>query len=96
MLPAYVGLERALSLMLTAQRFGADEALEWRLVSGVVPRDDLHDRVGALAELVLRAPRLPGACTRRRPTASGRPRPRAVAAAASEAEKLEGFRSFAE
>jgi enoyl-CoA hydratase/carnithine racemase len=97
MLPAYVGLERAKYLMLTAQKFGADRALEWGLVSEVVPPAGLLARVEQVAELVLRAA----------PTARAVYKAQAnrylvghdldaVAAAASEAEKLEGFRSFAE
>jgi enoyl-CoA hydratase len=97
MLPAYVGLERAKYLMLTAARFGADRALEWGLVSEVVPRAALRARTDELVDLVLR-----GAPTARAVYKAQANRYLvgldldAVAAAASEEEKLEGFRSFAE
>ena len=97
MLPAYVGLERAKHLMLTAQRFGADRALEWGLVSEVVPRTGLRARTEELVDLVLR-----GAPTARAVYKAQANRYLvgldldAVAAAASEEEKLEGFRSFTE
>ena len=97
MLPAYVGLERAKYLMLTAQRFGADRAVEWGLVSEVVPRAGLRARVEELVDLVLR-----GATTARAVYKAQANRYLvgleldAVAAAASEEEKLEGFRAFAE
>lgn len=97
MLPAYVGLERAKYLMLTAQRFGADRALDWGLVSEVVPREELRARTEAVVDQVLQ-----GAPTARAVYKAQANRYLvgldldAVAAAASEEEKLEGFRSFAE
>lgn len=97
MLPAYVGLERAKYLMLTAQRFGADRALEWGLVSEVVPRERLRARTEELVDLVLRGAPVARAVYKAQANRylvdldlDG------VAAAASEEEKLEGFRSFAE
>lgn len=97
LLPAYLGLERAKYLMLTAQKFGSAKALDWGLVSEVLPRADLLARAEELAGLVLR-----GAPTARAVYKAQANRYLighdldAVAAASSEAEKLEGFRSFAE
>ncbi|HYH48254.1 MAG TPA: enoyl-CoA hydratase/isomerase family protein [Acidimicrobiia bacterium] len=97
MLPAYVGLERAKYLMLTAEVFDADRAYEWGLVSEVVPAGELVDRTEHIVDLVLR-----GAPITRSVYKAQANRYligtdlAAVSAAASEEEKLEGFRSFAE
>jgi len=48
-LPRMVGLRRALELTLTNRVLTATEALDWGLVTKVVPDDDLADAGGALA-----------------------------------------------
>ncbi|MGH9138608.1 MAG: enoyl-CoA hydratase/isomerase family protein [Acidimicrobiales bacterium] len=96
MLPAYLGLERAKYLMLTAQRFDAAQALGWGLVSEVVEPDGLPARTEEIVDMVLR-----GAPVARAVYKAQANRYLvgldldAVAAAASDEEKLEGFRSFA-
>ncbi|MGE2715964.1 enoyl-CoA hydratase/isomerase family protein [Mycolicibacterium litorale] len=49
-LPRLVGLRRAQELMLTNRTLRAAEALEWGLVTDVVPDAELGDRATALAE----------------------------------------------
>jgi len=50
--PRAVGPGRALDLLLTSRRVGAQEALEMKLVNRVVPRSDLLDEAEALAEKI--------------------------------------------
>ncbi len=45
----HVGPKRALDLMMTGRRLGAEEAREWGLVNRVVPRDELDAAVAELA-----------------------------------------------
>ena len=52
-LPRIVGLGRAKHLVLTGDAIDARTALEWGLVSAVVPADELESRALALAERVL-------------------------------------------
>jgi len=52
-LPRIVGLGRAKHLILTGDAIDAQRALEWGLVSSVVPADGLHTQALALAERVL-------------------------------------------
>lgn len=52
-LPRIVGLGRAKHLILTGDAIDAAKALEWGLVSAVVPADDLEAQALALAERVL-------------------------------------------
>lgn len=52
-LPLYVGMERAKYLMFTCERFTAEQALAWGLVSEVVPHDDLDERVEQLAGRIM-------------------------------------------
>jgi len=52
-LPRIVGLGRAKHLILTGDAIDAQRALEWGLVSSVVPADELHTQALALAERVL-------------------------------------------
>ena len=97
MLPAYVGLERAKYLMLTAQVFDAQRALEWGLVSEVVAHADLRARTEEIVELILRtAPIARSVYMQQANRYLVGTDLDTVAAAASDAEKLEGFRSFAE
>lgn len=49
LLPAMVGLGRAAELTYTNKPFRAEEALEWGVVSEVVPGEDLHKRAMARA-----------------------------------------------
>ena len=52
-LPRLVGLGRAKHLILTGDAIDAQKALEWGLVSAVVPADELLQHAVALAERVL-------------------------------------------
>jgi 2-(1,2-epoxy-1,2-dihydrophenyl)acetyl-CoA isomerase len=49
-LPRLVGLRRAQELMITNRRLSAHEALDWGLVTKVVPDDDLMNEANALAK----------------------------------------------
>lgn len=97
MLPAFIGLERAKYLMLTAQTFDARRAHELGMVSEVVEHDSLRSRTEEIVDMVLRTA----------PVARGVYKAQAnrylpgleldrVRSDASVDEKLEGFRSFAE
>ena len=55
-LPRMVGLRRALELTFTNRVLTAAEALEWGLISQVVPDDQLLDEVGALAARLAAGP----------------------------------------
>lgn len=57
-LPRLVGLKRALDLTLTNRRFSAHEALDWGLVSRVVPDDDLMGEAHSLAASLSEGPTL--------------------------------------
>lgn len=48
-LPRLIGMRRAQELMLTNRTLTAADALQWGLVTDVVPDADLADRAGALA-----------------------------------------------
>jgi enoyl-CoA hydratase len=52
-LPLYVGMERAKLIMFTGRTFTAAQALEWGLVSEVVPHAELNERAEALLDEVL-------------------------------------------
>ncbi len=56
MLPRIVGRGRALELLLSGRRFGAEQALEYGLVTSVVPRKDLDDAAFETLRRVLGAP----------------------------------------
>ena len=56
LLPRLLGPGRALDLLLSGRRFGADEALEYGLVTQVVARSELRGAATALLQRVLRAP----------------------------------------
>ena len=49
-LPRLVGAARARELLLLPEKFGAESALEWGLVTRLFEPADLHDEVMALAE----------------------------------------------
>ena len=57
-LPRLVGLRRAQELFLTNRRLSAAEALEWGLVTRVVPDDRLMDEARALAKQLASGPTL--------------------------------------
>ncbi len=48
-LPRLVGLGRAMELTLTNRRLSAQEAMEWGIVTRVVPDEDLSENAAALA-----------------------------------------------
>jgi enoyl-CoA hydratase len=52
-LAAAIGSRRAMELILTRRRFGAEEALALGIVSEVVPRGDLVDAAVALADKIV-------------------------------------------
>lgn len=55
-LPRLVGLKRALELTLTNRMLSAREALEWGIVTQVVPDAELMERVNALASQLAAGP----------------------------------------
>jgi len=55
-LPRLVGLRRTQELMLTNRMLSAQEALEWGLVTKVVPHEELEAQVSALAEELAAGP----------------------------------------
>ena len=55
-LPRIIGLRRAQDLMLTNRRLGAREALDWGLVTRVVPDDDLASETMAVAQTLAGGP----------------------------------------
>jgi len=55
-LPRLIGLRRAQEMMLTRRVLGASEALDWNLVTRVVPDDDLHDESSKLATQLAAGP----------------------------------------
>jgi len=55
-LPRLVGLRRALELTFTNRVLSAAEALDWGLITQVVPDDELHDQAAALAAKVAKGP----------------------------------------
>ena len=55
-LPRIVGLRRAQELILTNRRLGADEALEWGLVTRVVEDGELAAEAGKLAAQIAAGP----------------------------------------
>ena len=55
MLPKLLPRQKALEILMTGRRFGADELASLGLVNEVVPADQLMERVRALAEDLSRA-----------------------------------------
>jgi len=55
-LPRLIGLRRTQELMLTNRRLSAAEALEWGLVTRVVPDGELADEARALAQRLAEGP----------------------------------------
>ena len=56
-LPRIVGWRRAMELSMMAERFAADQALEWGLINEVVDADSLMDEAMAVAERFASGPR---------------------------------------
>lgn len=57
-LPRLVGMRRAQEMMLLSKRLSAPEALEWGLVTRVVPSDDLQREALTIAETIRDGPTL--------------------------------------
>ncbi len=57
-IPRSCGIKRAFELMSTGRRFSAREALEYGLVTEVVPDEELEERVGEVVEIYLNRPRM--------------------------------------
>ncbi|TRD11267.1 crotonase/enoyl-CoA hydratase family protein [Erythrobacter insulae] len=55
-LPRVIGMSRASELFYTGDVIGADQALEWGLVSRVVPHDDLIAEAQAMAQKIAAMP----------------------------------------
>lgn len=96
MLPAYVGLERAKYLMLTGERFDAAAAHRWGMVSSVVSHDELLTRTESVVDAVLAGAPIARGIYKAQANRYLVPVEAGVTASASEEEKLEGFRAFAE
>lgn len=56
MLPRLLGTARAMDLMLTGRRISAQEALDWGMISRVVPDGELEETVGEMAAQFAHAP----------------------------------------
>jgi enoyl-CoA hydratase/carnithine racemase len=54
LLPKVVGLSRAMEMALTGDMIDAPQALDWNLVSHVVPHDELMARAGEIAGRITR------------------------------------------
>jgi enoyl-CoA hydratase/carnithine racemase len=54
-LPRLVGRNRALDILLLGENFSATTALDWGLVTRVVPTERLHAEAGAVAERISKA-----------------------------------------
>jgi 2-(1,2-epoxy-1,2-dihydrophenyl)acetyl-CoA isomerase len=63
--PRLVGLRRALELTLTNRVLSAEEALDWGLITRVVPDDDVKDEALALAQRIASGPRAAQAAAKR-------------------------------
>ena len=63
--PRLVGVRRALELTLTNRVLSADEALDWGLITSVVPDDAVKDEALALAQRVASGPRMAQAVAKR-------------------------------
>jgi len=64
-LPRLVGLRRAQELMYLGRRLTAQEALEWGLITTVVPADELEQRARAVASTLAAGPTIAFAHMRR-------------------------------
>jgi 2-(1,2-epoxy-1,2-dihydrophenyl)acetyl-CoA isomerase len=103
-LPRLVGLRRTQELMLTRRILGASEALDWNLVTRVVPDDDLEEEASKLAaELAAGPTRAFGSVKRLLLQSSGdhlesqmEREARCIADAARSADGKEGIAAFLE
>lgn len=86
-LPRLVGLRRAQELLLGGRVLSAEEALEWGLVTRVVPRDRLQDEAEALATRLAAGPT--AAYTEMRRLVREAPARSLAQALAAEAEAME-------
>jgi 2-(1,2-epoxy-1,2-dihydrophenyl)acetyl-CoA isomerase len=102
--PRLVGVRRALELALTNRALTAAEALEWGLITSVVPDDDVKEHATALAERLASGPRAAQAAAKRLVHTSleetlethlAREADAIIAAAASD-ESSEGLAAFVE
>lgn len=101
-LPRLVGTRRCLELMLTNRVLSAAEALEWGLVSQVVPDAEVRATAAKLASQLAQGPTGAFGATKRLLLASGSEsletqmelEARAIAAAAGTAEGKEGVSAF--
>jgi 2-(1,2-epoxy-1,2-dihydrophenyl)acetyl-CoA isomerase len=57
-LPRLVGLRRALELMVGGRVLSAEEALEWGVITAIVPEAELEERAAALAGELAQGPTL--------------------------------------
>ncbi|MCH8848368.1 MAG: enoyl-CoA hydratase/isomerase family protein [Chloroflexi bacterium] len=78
LLPRLLGPGRAIELLLSGRRFGAEDALAYGLVSEVVPRSELVAAATALLRRMLRAPS-PALAAAKRAIADGADMPLAAA-----------------
>jgi 2-(1,2-epoxy-1,2-dihydrophenyl)acetyl-CoA isomerase len=103
-LPRIVGLKRALDLTFTNRVLTAAEALEWGLITKVVPDDELLDEAGALAARLATGPALALAAAKRLLHTSLEEtlethlarEAEAISAASGTAEGIEGVAAFVE
>ena len=56
LLPRTIGLPRAMHMLLTSEAVGAKKALDWGLVTEVVPDGELLDRAGQIAATIAAQP----------------------------------------
>jgi 2-(1,2-epoxy-1,2-dihydrophenyl)acetyl-CoA isomerase len=102
--PRLVGVRRALELTLTNRVLSATEALEWGLVTSVVPDDDVQRSAEELASRLARGPRRALAAAKRLVHTSLEDtlethlarEAEAIVAASADAESVEGIRAFVE
>ncbi len=64
-LPRLVGVRHALELTLTNRALSAAEALDWGLITSVVPDDNVHTEAVALAERLAKGPSTAQAAAKR-------------------------------
>ncbi|MEX1007879.1 MAG: enoyl-CoA hydratase-related protein [Acidimicrobiia bacterium] len=102
--PRLVGVRRALELTLTNRVLSAAEALEWGLITSVVPDDDVHAEAAALAARLADGPARSLAAAKRLVHTSLEDsfethlarEADAIVAAAGDAESTEGITAFVE
>ncbi len=102
--PRLVGLRRALELTLTNRVLSAAEALDWGLITSVVPDDQVHEEAAALAARLADGPKGALAAAKRLMHTSLEEtlethlarEADAIVAAAATAESAEGLAAFVE